>query len=584
MLKKTTTIIVLSVILSALMPLVMVGKDYMAYAASISVDDAILQPDDLGIEEPSILPTNPFYFLKKWQQDVRLLFTFNKLKKIRGVLDYTLEKSLELQKVTISAPQNTSAIIKASNNLADGIDSLQSYTNDFQSSEGFSSSAAQKFLSAELYKGLKLKKFFDQVDKDKISLSAKKNMQKTEDKLTKTMIFVPLNFIITDSNQDLIMSKARDIVSSLDNAEKLELVIVLDEFSSVYPNSRDAALLIKSESIKNLEDNLSKMSSGEFNKFVELNQGIVTLSAQGVDIVKSFSKLPAKSNLNKFVVVLDNNLVKGAALKFDSSTSTDFIEGALKDLMANDFYMETGIFYRALQSASSTPEFLISLQNLFAKNQEDFLTSLNVLQKDLITKSINLDTWPKNKINIATSDSEKYFIQANDLHNQSEDVDAIVVLYQAQKKIKSVASLVKGMKNSQQGDNSLCDIDFLNIEGFCLKIGGSFTANNECSALSNCQVAQPQEKAQDVSDEPALPSINDLSDDKDAQIKEIIKNPEAEEKITQGSKTNGCSEKEVECPSLSKKCADSLILQYGGGCAATFEQCNINEPTCLENK
>ena len=67
MLKKTTTIIVLSVILSALMPLVMVGKDYMAYAASISVDDAILQPDDLGIEEPSILPTNPFYFLKKWQ-------------------------------------------------------------------------------------------------------------------------------------------------------------------------------------------------------------------------------------------------------------------------------------------------------------------------------------------------------------------------------------------------------------------------------------------------------------------------------------------------------------------------------------
>src|SRR3989339_1573177 len=158
MLKKITTIITLSLILSILMPQAMPGRGYFA---SASVSDVILQPNDLGIEEPSILPTNPFYFLKKWQQDVRLLFTFNKLKKVQGVLDYTLEKSLELQKVTISAPQNTSAIIKASNNLADGIDSLQSYTNDFQSSEGFSSSAAQKFLSAELYKGLKLKKFFD---------------------------------------------------------------------------------------------------------------------------------------------------------------------------------------------------------------------------------------------------------------------------------------------------------------------------------------------------------------------------------------------------------------------------------------
>lgn len=294
MLKKSLTIIALSIVLAVLAPLIAIEKHNTVYAASISDNEAILQPDDLGVEEPSILPTNPFYFLKKWQQDVHLLFTFNKLKKVQNVLDYTLEKSLELQKIALSAPQNASAIIKASNNLSDGLDSLQDYMDNFQSSSGFASLAAQKFLSVELSKGVKLKKFFDQVDKDKISSSAKKNMQKTEDRLTKTMVFVPLNFIIIANNQDLMVSKARDIISSLDNAEKLEFIIVLDDFSNAYPDNRGAALLLKNELIKNLEDNLSKMSSVEFNKFVELNQGVVTLSAQGADIADSFSKLPVK--------------------------------------------------------------------------------------------------------------------------------------------------------------------------------------------------------------------------------------------------------------------------------------------------
>jgi hypothetical protein len=579
MLKKGLTITFLSIVFAFLTPLAVVEKYNAVYAASISASDAILQPDDLGVEEPSILPTNPFYFLKKWQQDINLLFTFNKLKKVQNVLNYTLEKSLEFQKIVLSAPQNAPAIIKASNNLADGLDSLQIYTDDFKSNDGFVSAPAQKFLNIELSKGIKLKRFFDQVDKNKISSSVKKNMQKTEDKLTEIMVFAPLNLITATNDQESMMNNVQDIINSLDNAEKLELVIILNDFSTIYPNNHDAALLLKDEFIRNLENNLSKMSSDDFNKFIELNQRAISLSAQGSDIINFLSKLPADSNLNRFVIILKNNLVKNATLKFDNSTSTDVIEGLIENLMADDFYVKTDIFDKALQNASSTPKFLSALQNVFIKNQENFLNKLNDLQKDLINKSINLDIWPKNKINITTLDGEKYFIQANDLYNKNNDVDAVITLHKAQNKLESAISLAAGLKtelkNSKTNDNPLCSSDLLNIEDFCSKINGDFIINDECPALNSCLTIQPQEKAQEVKSASILPITNNLdNNNKESQTKETSPNLEA---------NKNCSEKEVICPSLSKECANNLILQYGGNCAASFEECNINEPTCPEN-
>jgi len=79
-----------------------------------------------------------------------------------------------------------------------------------------------------------------------------------------------------------------------------------------------------------------------------------------------------------------------------------------------------------------------------------------------------------------------------------------------------------------------------------------------------------------------LPAINNLiNDNKDVQAEKIS------EKIAQSPEIKNCSEKEVVCPSLNKKCTEDLILQYGGGCAASFGECNIGEPDCpknLENK
>lgn len=71
---------------------------------------------DMGVENPGLLPTNPFYFLKEWGRGVRMIFTFNKVSKVGYELKVTNDKAAELKKVQELHPDNTVAIEKALNN------------------------------------------------------------------------------------------------------------------------------------------------------------------------------------------------------------------------------------------------------------------------------------------------------------------------------------------------------------------------------------------------------------------------------------------------------------------------------------
>jgi len=54
----------------------------------------------VGKENIKLLPNSPFYFIKKWSRGIRLLFTFDKIKKAELELKYADEKLAELSKLT----------------------------------------------------------------------------------------------------------------------------------------------------------------------------------------------------------------------------------------------------------------------------------------------------------------------------------------------------------------------------------------------------------------------------------------------------------------------------------------------------
>jgi len=81
--------------------------------------------NDLGIKNPGMLPSSPFYFLKEWQRTITKFFTFNPIKKVELELQYANERAAEIKKMEEVAPQNFQAITKAVNNYEDNMEQLK---------------------------------------------------------------------------------------------------------------------------------------------------------------------------------------------------------------------------------------------------------------------------------------------------------------------------------------------------------------------------------------------------------------------------------------------------------------------------
>lgn len=71
---------------------------------------------DLGAEDPGILPTNPFYFLKEWRRGISRFFTTNPIAKAGLELNVLNEKAAEVLKVKETLPDNLQAIKNAIEN------------------------------------------------------------------------------------------------------------------------------------------------------------------------------------------------------------------------------------------------------------------------------------------------------------------------------------------------------------------------------------------------------------------------------------------------------------------------------------
>src|SRR3989338_4474120 len=54
---------------------------------------------DLGVDNPGMLPTNPFYFVKEWGRGIKMIFTFNKVSKAEYALKVVNQKAAEALKV-----------------------------------------------------------------------------------------------------------------------------------------------------------------------------------------------------------------------------------------------------------------------------------------------------------------------------------------------------------------------------------------------------------------------------------------------------------------------------------------------------
>lgn len=80
----------------------------------IALDEDVTA-EDLDIQEPKLLPSNPFYFLKTWGREIQSAFTFNPVKKAELRKRFANEKLIELKKV-VERTERPEAIKRATDN------------------------------------------------------------------------------------------------------------------------------------------------------------------------------------------------------------------------------------------------------------------------------------------------------------------------------------------------------------------------------------------------------------------------------------------------------------------------------------
>lgn len=223
---------------------------------------------DLGVSEPTLLPSSPFYFLKDWGRAINLFFTFNPLSKAELELRYESERALEARAVA----NNQTALTKAINNYLSARQDLGQRLKNIQdtSKNPNVSDLLNKFLSQsqkheELFK--ELAKQADEAQKTKI--------KDIEDTVNQQSADLPLQFEDATSTvqrlSEIINSNAEGDFKGLQKAIQIndlinassdnELKSLLedvkasstDEFKSEFHKQKDG-----SEKLKNFLENLQE--------------------------------------------------------------------------------------------------------------------------------------------------------------------------------------------------------------------------------------------------------------------------------------------------------------------------------------
>ncbi len=79
----------------------------------------VITAADLGVENPGLLPTNPFYFFKEWGRAILRITTFDPVAKARLELQIVNEKAAEVSQVEKVSGANADAIAGALSNYRD---------------------------------------------------------------------------------------------------------------------------------------------------------------------------------------------------------------------------------------------------------------------------------------------------------------------------------------------------------------------------------------------------------------------------------------------------------------------------------
>jgi len=91
----------------------------------------LAEPEDLDVEEPTILPNSPFYFIKEWGRAIQSFFAFGRIKKTELEQKFANERLIELKQL-ISQDVGSNIIEKATEKYERSIEKVRKKAEEIE--------------------------------------------------------------------------------------------------------------------------------------------------------------------------------------------------------------------------------------------------------------------------------------------------------------------------------------------------------------------------------------------------------------------------------------------------------------------
>ncbi len=227
---------------------------------------------DLGIEDPGLLPTNPFYFFKEWGRSFRRVITRNPVAKAELELKIVNEKAAELKRVEELDGNNTDAIEKAIRNYRDNQERLKDRFSDIgelsqnPNMERLLSDLADKVVKHEKLFDSLAQKFSDKQEIKDLSESAQGLLEQSAavagSKVDPGKFAEKIRKALEETKGgDLKNAYSAEIINRLKESAGAEIRKELDEIQKGFSERarEDIEKLLEAKSVPELEDVLDEL-------------------------------------------------------------------------------------------------------------------------------------------------------------------------------------------------------------------------------------------------------------------------------------------------------------------------------------
>ena len=258
---------------------------------SVFAEEATITAEDLNVSEPTVLPTNPFYFLKEFGREIQMLITLDPTKKAEIKLKIASEKLLEADKLS----GNKENLENALSNYTNSLKSLQEYASTLKQD----SESSNIFLKKITIQTFNQQKLLDQIA-DKQAESSQKifeSKEKALNSLTNTSLGLGSSQKVRDAIEEAINSAKTGTNNVLEVLKRVESIVpeqakkAIIEVENKIIEKRLADTNLTEEERDELDEYLSELKTKSGYKDLISEEYIQKLVAENQDILDDLGNI-----------------------------------------------------------------------------------------------------------------------------------------------------------------------------------------------------------------------------------------------------------------------------------------------------